>query len=457
MDLSKFGVEVKVEEIKKPLEIIDSNLEINIDEIKENFSSEEIERFLPWFLKYQVKTFDDLIVTSEIKKILKFIDEFKNQKTKKGLLLYGQAGSGKTTTINLLAKKYDFELYELNASDARNKKSIDQTIGDIIKLRSLFSKEKLILIDEVDGASGTKDRGGVSELIKFIKKSKYPLCFTANDKESDKIKALKKVCITIDFENHSKELLVGIGKRIFEEEKINFKEEDLISFIEERNIVDIRGFINDLQSSVFKSKFEINNNLEMRNYKKKIDNLLNNIYKLNPIESYKSSFNTDIKLDDLFLYLEENTPNIYSKAALINSFNEISKADIFRGRIMKWQYWRYLVYVNFYLTFAVSNSIKSKENLEEISAKRNSRILKKWIYGNKVNALRGRTKVEKKKDIPLRFIENLAKYYGRSVKKTRSEDLFYFIIKYKNDNKFMKWANEEFNLDLATKKALVEI
>jgi len=458
MGLEEFGIEIKKE---IPKEVKDEKLEIDLNSIKKDFLNIENEKFLPWFLKYQVKDFDDLVITSEIKKIIDFIENFKNQKNKKGLLLYGSAGSGKTTTITLLSKKYDYELFELNASDARNKKSIEGSIGEIIKQKSLFQKEKLILVDEADGASGTKDRGGLSEIIKIIKKSPFPICFTANDFESDKIKAIKKSCITIDFENHNSQILINIAKRIFKEEKIEFKENELKEFIEKRSSIDIRGFINDLQASIFDSKFEINTELEIRDYKKKIERLLNNIYFNKPIESLYSSFNTTIKIDDLFLYLEENTANIYLKAPLIKIFNEISKADVFRGRIRKWQYWRFLVYINFYLTFGVSNSIsqneKENKNNNKNSYKKNSRILKKWIYGNKVNPLRGRTKPEKKKNLPNRFIENLAKYYGRSVKKTRSEDLFFFIIKYKNNEKFKNWANSEFLIDEPTKKVLLEI
>ena len=146
----------------------------------------------------------------------------------------------------------------------RNKKAISETITDVIKQKSLFAKNKLILIDEVDGVSGKHDRGGVSELSKIIKESKYPICFTANDKESDKIKTLKKLCTYIDFENHSQELLKKTAQKIFTKENIKYDEKDLEEFIEERNTTDIRGFINDLQASVYNSKFELNEKLELR-------------------------------------------------------------------------------------------------------------------------------------------------------------------------------------------------
>ena len=446
MDLSKFGVEVKD---NTPKEITDKKLELDIIKMRIDYKGKEIERYLPWFLKYQLKTFDDLIITKEIKKILNFIEK---RPKNKGILLYGPAGCGKTTTLNLIAKHYNFELFELNASDSRNKKSIEASVGDVIKQKSLFAKEKMILIDEVDGVSGNKDRGGVAQLVKLIKISKYPLTFAANEIEAPSIKTLKRACILIDFVNHSKELLEKIAIRIFKAEKIEFEQEELLTFIEERNSSDIRGFINDLQANVLNNKFVLDEeNLGTRDYKRKIESLMNKIYFSYPEDSVKSSFNSDVKLDDLFLYLEENTPNAYTKRSLILAFNEISKADVFKGRIMKWQYWRFLVYVNFYLTFGVSTA---KTNPKQLKIQKNTRILKKWIYGNKVNALRPRTKIEKKKNLPLKFIENLAKIYGTSVKSCRSQDLFYFAIQYRNDVEFRESMDKKFSIDDATKKAL---
>ena len=448
MDLSKFGVDVKE---GKSIRVEDQKLEFDLDEMKRDFSFEEIERFLPWFLKYRLKGFDDLILTFEIKKI---VDFFENFKMGRGLLLHGPAGSGKTTTLNLIGEKLGYEIFEVNASDNRNKASIGSTIGDVVKQRSLFGKEKLILVDEVDGVAGREDRGGVLEIVKILKSSRYPMVFAANDIEDDKIKSLKKQCVVIDFANSSKSLLLGIGERIFKSEKIGYKTSELEEFIERRSISDIRGFINDLQASVFEGKFFLNDDLEIRDYKKKIETVLNKIYFSYPEDSLKGGFNSEVNLDDLFLYLEENTPGTYSKFALINAFNEISKADIFKGRIMKWQHWRFLVYVNFYLTYGVS-SVKGQP--KKITYKRNQRILKKWIYGNVVNSLRPQTKAEKASNMDPKFIEKLAKHYGCSAKRCRSRDVYYFAFAYKRDKDFAKSMDGKFLIDDAIRKALFNL
>jgi len=121
---------------------------------------------------------------------------------------------------------------------------------------------------------------------------------------------------------------------------------------------------------------------------------------------------------------------------------------------MRWQYWRFLVYINFYLTYGVSHT---KTTPKKTLIKKNQRILKKWIYNNKVNGLRKRTKIEKAKGLPLSFIEQLAKYYGCSATKCRKRDVYYFAWQYKHNSQFATKMNETFEIDESVKKALSNI
>ncbi|MCB9369968.1 AAA family ATPase [Candidatus Woesearchaeota archaeon] len=431
MDLSSFGVEVK----KKHQEVQDENLNIDTEELRKTFAEEKTEHYLPWFLKYAISSFGDLDMTPELKKVVDFIENFKPGKA---LLLVGMPGCGKTTTVTTLAAHYDRELFELNASDARGKSVLNEQLGQGIKQHSLFAKKKLILVDEVDGISGKYDRGGMAELVSLIKTSKVPIIATANDKESEKIKALKKVATVLDFEQHSQSVLVNLGKKIFEGENITYKEEDLDAFIRVRSSSDIRGFINDLQASTVHSCFVPDENLEIRDYKRKIQQLLDSIYFSYPEDAYKKNFATDISLDELFLYLEENSAVAYRKEAFVAAYNDIAKADVFRGRILRWQYYRYLVYVNFYLTYALSSEKSEKNPPQRFALKKNNRILKKWIYANKVGALRARTRVEKEKGAESTALEKLAKKMGRSANRTRKEDIFYLSFIAKHDKAFVQ-------------------
>ncbi len=427
-------------DIKKKNKFVDDKkLEFSFKDY--NFKKEEVERYLPWFLKYQPKIINDLILTPEVEEVINFVKNF-NKNKGKALLLFGPPGCGKTTTVNIVAKSFDYEILEVNASDTRNKKSINELLGNSIKQKSLFAKSKLILIDEVDGVAGREDRGGISEIVKVIKNSPYPIILTANNVEDVKLKPLKKVSKFINFEKNNRDFLIKLSKKILESENIRYKEEDLLTFVSNRNVSDIRGFINDLQASFLSNQFDISL-YEERDYKKIIEVVLNNIVKLNPKDAFYNNLNTDINLDDLFLYLEENVPPVANKKNLYLIFNEISKADVYRGRIIRWQYWRFLVYINFYLNFGVSCFL----NVSKIPAKKNRRILQKWIYNNKYSILKERTKIQKSKNEEPKIIEKISNLYHCSVKKTKKEILPYFLFTFKNNADFRENIIKKLNLD----------
>ena len=448
MDLTNFSKEIQN---NKKAEINENeNLKIDFSQIKKDMLKDERDYFLPWFIKYRVKDFDEITKTKET---MFLIDYIKNKDYSKAVLVYGHPGCGKTTTINFLANHFNLEIVELNASDFRSKNSIKESLGDLIKQKSFFSKEKLILLDEIDGISSHKDRGGVLEIISIILKKKCPIFLSANSIEDTKLKSLKKYCFLVDFEKHMTNILEQIAFNILEKEKIKYSKDDIINFIKKSHIKDIRGFINDLQKNCYEGKFILDEKFEIRDYKKKIENFLNTLFFSYPEDSLKSSINLEINLDDLLLYLEENIPLVYDKNDLKKAFVEISKADLFRGRIRKWQYWRFLVYVNFYLTYGVSSQKTNPKKISQYS--KNQKILKKWIYTNSVIYLNSRTKIQKEKEEDLKFIEKLSDEYKTSVKKTRSKILPYFVFMYKNNIIFQNEYDKKFGICEKTKKQLL--
>jgi len=449
MNLNKF--------IKEEKNTNNENLEINIKDLKldskelqknNNKIKESSNKFLPWFIKYIPKTFDDLVITPEVEKLINLLDNYKKGK---GILLYGSPGCGKTTTVKLIAKEKDYEILEVNASDTRNKANIIDIVRNAIKQQSLFNQKKLILVDEVDGVSGKDDRGGISEIIKIIKESNYPIVLTANDIDSNNLKQLLKANTLINFEKDSEELLFKIGERILKRENLKFNEKELKELVKKRNLSDIRSFINDLQFAYYNGKIDILI-VEERNYKKIIENLIQNLYELTPDEAYKGNINTDVRLDEYMLFLEENIP--YAKKNTYEMFEQLSKADLFFGRIIKWQYWRYLVYINFYLNYGVSAYLN-----EKIPVKKNTRILKKWIYNNKVSFLKTRTKAQKVKGDDLTIIEKLSKFYHCSTNKFKKEIFPYFLINYKNSEEFRNRINNVVGIskDIENKILILEL
>ena len=83
------------------------------------------------------------------------------------------------------------------------------------------------------------------------------------------------------------------------------------------------------------------------------------------------------------LWLDENIPLEYkNNNDILNAYEKLSKADIFRKRIKRLQYWRFLVYQNILMTAGVALAKKDKYNTFT-NYKPVSRILKIWRYNQK--------------------------------------------------------------------------
>ncbi len=324
-----------------------------------------------WTKKYQPKSLNDVVgQQKEIEKIKKSISKTKP------LILYGPTGTGKTSIIYAYAKEKNLELLEINASDVRNKNAIESKIGASIKQQSLFSKGKIILIDEVDALSGTKDRGCIQALIKLIPESGHPLVFTCIDAYSDKLSKLRRICTMIELKELPRSLILEHLKKIATEESLEYDEET-ISLIAEKSKGDLRAAINDLQGNIVDNKLHIDL-ADQRDSKESINYCLNMIFKSRKLKSTLNVFDKAHEdLDTCLLWLDENLPSQYNSEELKKAYHYISKADIFKRRIMRWQYWRYMLYVSTFLTAGVALS-KEKKARPVTTYKRTSRILKLW-------------------------------------------------------------------------------
>ncbi len=352
---------------------------------------------LPWIKKYSPKSSTEIIgQNSAIEKIKSFIDLPINNKA---LFLFGPSGTGKTSAVHAISKELDLELVELNASDSRNKNSIESLLKDAVSQQSLFFKSKIILIDEVDGVSGKKDRGAITALKKIVSSTKFPIIFTANDVYIDKLKDLRKISIVTEFVPINHNDVYEHLKNLCSKENIKYDDSSLKQLSRSCN-GDLRAAINDLQTYTSKNVFHPSSMefLSQREQKESVAQALFKIYKTKKPEISLSSFdNVNMNPNDIFNWISYNTPREYTKINdLAKAMDCISLADVFRGRIRRWQYWRFLVYYFQLLTIGVSLS-KEKKYASAIEYKRTSIGLKIWQMN---------MKFAKKKSIAQKLAEN---------------------------------------------------
>lgn len=202
---------------------------------------------IPLTDKYSPSTISDLVGNKKeiaiLKKFLINYDPYnKDKKNKKAVLISGSPGIGKTSSIYAIAKDLKFDLIEMNASDFRSKKILDSKLKGSLSSLSLStyfttikSPKKIILMEEVDGMT-TGDTGGISQLITFIKSTKYPIVCTCNDRSNLKLKTLTNYTLEI---RYRKPTLNEIKKRI---EQITVNEKIDLSSTEISHIINISDF-----------------------------------------------------------------------------------------------------------------------------------------------------------------------------------------------------------------------
>ncbi|KAF8077688.1 P-loop containing nucleoside triphosphate hydrolase protein [Lyophyllum atratum] len=85
-------------------------------------------------------------------------DEY-HRPREKLLLISGPPGLGKTTLAHVIARQAGYEVMEINASDARSGSIVDDRIRPALESGSAVGSTKpvLLIIDEIDGATGTGD------------------------------------------------------------------------------------------------------------------------------------------------------------------------------------------------------------------------------------------------------------------------------------------------------------
>jgi replication factor C large subunit len=186
----------------------------------------------------------------------------------------------------------------------------------------------------------------------------------------------------VQMKQPSPEVISKILKDIMNKENFHLPEA-IIEKIAKNSRGDIRAALNDLQSA---SQLENPSDVlfDERNKDESIFNALQKIYKEEPSKDSLWVFDSvDMDLDEIMLWIEKNTPYEYQGEELKKAFEEISKADIFKGRIHKKQHWRFLVYINALLSYGVS-SVKEEPKEDFTKYKKPTRVLKIWMHNQKM-------------------------------------------------------------------------
>jgi replication factor C large subunit len=334
---------------------------------------------LPFIEKYRAQSFDSIKGQESVISQLK--DFYHNFPKKKAMILNGPVGTGKTSLVLALAKEFNVELFELNASDLRNRVSLEEVLKPVTDQLSLFKKGKIILMDEADGITGS-DRGGLPELIRLIVNSHFPIIITANDIWHKKFSPLRQKCSIIQLKELSNSIVLSLLQEISRKEHMQISDVALSSIAKQVR-GDMRAALNDLQSLIVLEEYNGDDIQAIREKEESIFTILKNIFQ-EPFsaQSIRAFDNTSLDLNEISLWIEENIPLAYSGKVLAKSYHALSMADLFKGRIYRQQHWRFLVYQNFFLSAGIASVTQLKKK-QFIPYKRPTRILKIWLSNQK--------------------------------------------------------------------------
>lgn len=360
--------------------------------------------------KHRAQKYRDLIGQNKaIDEIELFLKEFGKSGSKRAILLHGPPGTGKTCLAWAAAHEHDLDVLELNSSDLRNRVKLEETLKPASKQASLFKKGKMLLMDEVDGVTGT-DIGGVPELIRIIEKTAHPIILTGNDIWQSKFSQLRQKCRLVQMNALKTDEITSFLKKIIEKENTQ-ENEHFLRQIAIKSQGDIRAALNDLQAYSIEKTSDFVDLTEKRDIDQSIFNILKLIFQER--KDFINIFdNTKMSLDEILLWIEENIPKEYSGEALAKAYFALSNADKFRGRIYRQQFWRFLVYQNLFQSAGIAYA-KTHPQHRFTKYERPKRILKIWLNNQKT---------AKKKTIAQKY----AKHVHCSVKRAMKD---FMIIK----------------------------
>jgi replication factor C large subunit len=297
-----------------------------------------------WVEKYRPKKIEDIVGNEEAKATFVEWLTGKRKTTKKAVLLYGPPGVGKTALVNAAAKEFGFIIIEMNASDTRSEKAVNEIAKPATSYVALDafsggtkSKGNMLFLDEVDGIAGNEDRGGVSAIIEIVEKSLVPVIMAANDPDIDKLRPLKKVCLLVRFHQVRIPLIIALLQKICLLEQIK-AEFEALEHIAQNSKGDVRSAINDLQSLSEEDQvltLQDTMGLISRNKDISMDETLRGFFSAKSIDEVSGLlFKSSVDYDEFLMSVSDNLPKRYTNPEeLAAAYDLVSQADIYRGRI----------------------------------------------------------------------------------------------------------------------------
>jgi DNA polymerase III delta prime subunit len=223
-----------------------------------------------WVEKYRPKQLNDYVGNEHLKSK---VEGYLESGDVPHLLLYGKAGTGKTTLAKLIVNSIDCDYMILNASDENNVDTVRNKVKNFASSMG-FKPFKIIILDEFDYMTANAQAILRNLMETFSQHCRFIL--TCNYVEKV-IEPIQSRCQTFQIiPPTKKDVAVQISK-ILNSEGVKFEPKDLVPIIDSA-YPDIRKVINTCQLNSIKGELKVDT-----------QNLLENDYKMKVLDILKSS------------------------------------------------------------------------------------------------------------------------------------------------------------------------
>ncbi|MHA2600610.1 MAG: replication factor C large subunit [Candidatus Thorarchaeota archaeon SMTZ1-83] len=346
---------------------------------------------LPWPERYRPESIKDIVGnTASVKGLKDWIESWiTGTPSVKAVLLIGPPGVGKTASIGALSRDYNLELVEFNSSDKRNKGAIEDHVWKAATQQTLDGRLRIILLDEVDGLSGTSDRGGVNAILKIIDETGHPIVMTANDPHSPRLGSLIKKCKIFTFSSIEPKHMMDVLRKIVAIQGAELSEDKMEEIVEQSG-GDLRAAISDLET-VLVGEHLPEEILASRDIRRDVEEVFRRLFMTTDSGAARQVISElDVDHRELLLWLEENVQlHLLTPKELDLGFEFLSLADLSLGRIMRGQNWKLLAYVYDFLSAGIATS-RTDTPFRNVQYSRPTWPLLLW---------QGKRKRDKKKDL----------------------------------------------------------
>ena len=281
-----------------------------------------------WVEEYRPQTLDTYIGNDHLKSK---VEVYLESGDLPHLLLYGKAGTGKTTLAKILVKNIECDYLYINASDEN---SVDTVRNKVRQFASTvgFKDLKIIILDECDYITPNAQAALRNLMETFSKHCRFILTCNYVERIIDPIQSR---CQIFEIIPPSKVEVAQRLNQVLEEEEINYELQDLKILIDS-NYPDIRRTINSAQRNVVNLQLKLDTiSIIQNDYKLKLLEILKIEDKKNAFKNIRQLLADNHVRDfaDLFrlLYDEVDT---YGKGHIAECILIIAKYELSDGQVI---------------------------------------------------------------------------------------------------------------------------